>query len=947
MIFLKRWVAVAALFICFSAQAQAQSTKVVQGFLRDSLSRPVAGASVQYIVGTDTLKTSSSVGGIYTFSNASDKPFKIRVSSLGFEPFEKGYTFAAVQDNRMLVPNIILQGIPNMLEEVVVNGVVTVQVKGDTVEYSTRGLKLREGSVAEDALKKLQGVEVDKDGTVTAQGEQVTRVRINGKDFFGGDVKTATQNLPANIIEKIKVVDDFGDMANLTGNKSGESTKVIDIQIDPKYNKGYAGMLRVGGGTEERYQATGSWFQFIDKTQVSVLGNLNNMNAPLFDFNSMGGGSRGRQGGGGGRRGGMFGGSDGITNTGSIGVNIKHEFSDKLKVDGSYSFGRDDNNTISSAFSDYIGQNLTEEKEENNNNIRANHRFESNIEWKLSDKDFIKLSPQFGFNDNSTNNEGSSIFYIDDLLNNRQTTGVVSGATAPRYNLSGLYNRRLSESGRNIFFNFNYDNARTTSDFNQVFQRYISDPSNQDKELQDIYERTLRDVENKSWNAGTSVSYLEPLGAKSKLEVTYDYNTNDYDNHNSQKAEDEGGNPLLSNVLNYSYDYDYAFTTHKVGASFLYENDKIKYSLGGAVQPSVLKGNAFSATESAVIDRSNFNIIPIARFEYKFSRQSNITVNYSGRSSEPGVSQILPFEVSTNRTNTTIGNPELDPEFRHSMNVRFRSGDFQKGKTFFAMIRSELTQDKIVTMNRRFLVEEPNPGQPNETVQTLYQEVGYQNEGDAVYSINSFYHLGRSLKEKTYNIMYGGGVTFNKNISYISRTETGNDFDKGITNNTNIFQMLFFRYNPSENLEINPGVRYNYNITKSNLSEFNQANTSKITPNLIGSVNITPTTIFGVDISKEFNKGYRTNANPFIINSYIEQKFMKDQRGALRLQGFDLLNQQTNINRTVGDILTDSRTNRLARYFMLTFTFRLQKFSGVNPLEDNSGGHGGMRRPRM
>ncbi|MBL1410530.1 TonB-dependent receptor [Sphingobacterium faecale] len=934
--FLKTWIAAIALFVSFSVQAQSNNT--VQGFLRDSLSRPIAGASVHYIAGADTLKTSSTVGGIYTFNNLSASAFKLKVVSLGFEPFEKSYIFAPVEDNRMLVPNIILLGIPNMLEEVVVNGVVTIQVKGDTVEYSTKDLKLREGSVAEDALKKLQGVEVDKDGNVTAQGEQVTRVRINGKDFFGGDVKTATQNLPANIIEKMQIVDDFGDMANLTGNKSGESTKVLNIQIDPKYNEGYATTLRVGGGTEERYQTTGMFMGFKDKSQVSVLGNLNNMNANLFDFNSMGGGARGRQGGGGGRGpGGMFGGSEGITNTGSIGVNIRHDFSDKLKVYGSYSYGRDDNRTLTNSFSEYIGQKLTEESEKNNNSVRANHRFEGNLEWNISDKDYVKFTPQIGFNDNTTDNFSTSKFLSSGSFDNLQELNNGSTATVPRYNFSGLYNHKFNERGRNIFFNFNYDNSVTENEYNQVLERWLTDPGNADRPAAEIYEKTYREVENKSWNAGASVSYIEPLSEKSKLEFTYDFNTNDYDNHNQQNLVESRGS-TGTNVLNYKYDYDYAFTTHRLGTSFMFDNDKMKYSLGAAVQPSTLKGDAFSATESAIINRKNFNIIPIARFEYKFSRQSNITFQYSGQSSEPSVSQILPFPESTSETMTTIGNPDLDPEFRHSARVRFRTGDFQKGKSFFAMLRAELTTDKIVSMNRRYL----SSGLGN------VNEVGYRNESEPVYSINSFYHWGRSLKEKTYNIMYGGGVGFTKNISYINREATGGVFDKNVTNNTNIFQMLFFRYNPSENLEINPGVRYTYNVTKSTLPDFNsQPNTTKIAPSLIGSINITPTTIFGADLSKEFNSGYRDNVNPFIINSYIEQKFMKGQRGTIRFQGFDLLNQQTNINRTVGDILTDSRTNRLARYFMLTFTFKLQKFSGVNPMESNSGPHGGMRPPRM
>ncbi|WP_159636598.1 outer membrane beta-barrel protein [Sphingobacterium composti Ten et al. 2007 non Yoo et al. 2007] len=934
---------IAVFFLSLNFNLQAQSDKVVQGLLRDSLSRIVSGATVQFISATDTLSTSSSVGGIFTFNNVKVDKFKIKIASLGFEPFEKEYTFPA-GESRMLVPTIQLIPVANMIEEVVVAGVVTIQVKGDTVEYAMDNLKLRQGAVAEDALKKLQGVDVDKDGNVTSQGEQVTRVRINGKDFFGGDVKTATQNLPADIIQKIQVVDDFGDMANLTGNKSGESTKVLNIQIDPKYNNGYATTIRLGGGTEERFQTTGMFMGFKEKSQVSVLGNLNNMNAPLFDFNAVGGGARGRQGGGGGRGGGMFGGAEGITNTGSIGVNIRHDFSETLKAYGSYSYGRDDNNTLSNSFTEYIGQNLTQGDTTNNNSIRGNHRFEGNLEWNITAKDYIKITPQIGFNDNSTKNSANSILYNNSALDYTQLQLADNESTSPRYNFSGLYNRRLNDKGRNLFLNFNYDNASTTNEYNQVLDRLTFDPANQNTPIGEIYEQTIREALNKSWNAGASLSYLEPLSDKSKLELSYDYNTNDYDNDDKQNQVDANGNTVPNSFLNYDYNYDYGFTTHRIGASYMFENEKVKYSLGAAVQPSQLKGTARSVDESVEIDRSNFNIIPIARFEYKFSRQSNITFNYSGRSAEPGISQIIPFEVSTNRTSTTIGNANLDPEFRHSMNVRFRTGDFQKGKSFFAMLRSELTQDKIVSLNKRY----------SASGEGLIQDVGFINESDPVYNINSFYHWSRAFKEKTYNIMYGGGVSYARTISYLTddqnaslvNNKTATGFDKGINNNTTLTQMLFFRYNPSENLEINPGVRYNYTWTSSTLPDFAAANTQKIVPNIIGSVNITPSTIFGADVSKEFNTGYRTNANPFIINSYIEQRFLKDQRATIRFQGFDLLNQQTNINRTVGEILRDSQTNRLARYFMLTFTFKLQKFSGINPMqsEDQFPGH---RRPRM
>lgn len=927
--------------MCTTIFAHAQSGKTVQGMLRDSALRVVAGASVQLLSPQDSLGTSSSVGGFYTFNNVKGDSFRIKISSLGFEPFEQVYEFPK-GENSMMLPTIVLTGLPNMLEEVVVDGVITVQVKGDTVEYSTRDLKLRDGSVAEDALKRLQGVEVDKDGNVTAQGESVTRVRINGKDFFGGDVKTATQNLPANIIEKIQVVDDYGDMANLTGNRTGDSEKVLNIQIDPKYNSGWMTTLRVGGGTEERYQATGMWMGLTDKSQVSILGNLNNMNAQLFDFQTVGGGARRGRGPGGG--GGWS--PNGLTNTGSIGVNIRHDFSERLKVYGSYSYGRDDNDVFSSTNRLYTFEtgDQTETGDNISNTIRANHRFESNIEWNITDRDYLKLTPQFGVDDNTGNSLDSSAYYLDNLLDNRSIQRTLTNSQAPRYALSGLYNRKLSDHGRNFFINFNYNNATTESDYRRELDRQLADPNNANAELTEVYELTYQNVNNKNWNAGASLSYTEPVGEKGRIEVTYDMNVTDYDNNNNQRAEHKDGSVNTKPELNFDYDYDYAFSSHRIGTSYTFNNDKLRYTLGASVQPTLLKGSAFSQSESAVIDRKNFNVVPIASFEYKFSRQSNLTANYSGRASEPGVNQVLPFEVSTSRTSTTIGNPDLDPEFTHGMRIRFRSGDFQKGKTFFAMLRGDLTKDKIVSSVKRYRDESADP---LDRV-GLVQETRYLNEtGENVYDIGSFYHLGRSFRQNTLSFMWGGGVSFNKGVSYVTEDPNVAIGDKNLQSRFNVQQFLGFRYLPSENLEINPGLRFNYGRTENSLDNRVQ-NITGWTPTLIGSVNITPTTIFGADVSKTFNSGYGDlNVNPFIINTYIEQRFLKGQRGTLRLQAFDLLNEQTNISRTVGDnYIFDSQTNRLARYIMMTFTFKLQKFALGAPQEENNF-PGGMRRPRM
>lgn len=934
-----------SMFMGWTAYGQ---TKSVQGILKDDKNRIVAGATVRLTSKLDSMTTGSNMAGIFTFDKIKADTFKIIVSNLGFERFEKEFGFPEGTEKYM-IPSLTLQQNAQMLEEVVVDGVPTVVVKGDTLEYTMKDLKLRDGSVAEDALKKLQGVEVDKDGNVTAQGETVQRVRINGKDFFGGDVKTATQNLPANIIQKMQIIDDYGEMANITGNKDGESEKVLNIQIDPKYNKGYATTLRAGYGTEDRYQATGSWMGLREGEQISVLGNLNNTNAPLFDFNTTGGGARRRQGGGGRRGGGMFGGSDGLTKIGSIGLNYRKDFSEKLTMYGSYSYSHTNNTTLSEK---YQNNTLPEIQQidsvlTNSNTIGGSHRFEANVEWKPTDKDYIKISPQFGYDDGDATTLSNSVTYRSAAFNNSQDQNTLANSTAPRFGISGLYNRKLNDKGRNVFVNMNYNNAKTVKDQNAILDRLLADPNNADSSLSSIYEKTILESNNKSWNAGASLNYTEPLSDKGRLELTYDFNKNKYDNANFQQGFDRDGNLIAEDPkLNFDYNYDYSFSTHKVGANYLYNGDKITYSIGAAAQPSQLRGEAISSGLIVPIHRNNMNWMPIARFEYKFSRQANISVNYSGTPNEPSVTQILPFDMSTNRTSIVVGNAALNPEFSHQLNVRFRKNDFQKGNNFFAFVRAGLTNNKIVSLNKSYF-DDLVDYQTGKTNSTLISETRYLNETtDKPFNVSSFYHYGKSLKEKTYNIMLMGGVTYNKNIGYLSTTKDDNIGQKNIARNIIFNQGLMFRYNPSENLEINPGVRYQYTHTENSLTG-RTTNVSSWTPTLIGSVNITKSTIFGADLSKSFYNGYNISSNPFIINTYLEQKLLKDQRGTIRLQAFDLLNQQTNIAQTVTEaMITDSRTNRLGRYFMLSFTFKLQKFAMGNPQEDNRS-HGGMRRPRM
>ncbi|MBK1441130.1 outer membrane beta-barrel protein [Parapedobacter sp. ISTM3] len=928
-----------------------QTNKRVQGTLSNQRGEPVVGASIKLVSPLDSVHTSSGAGGLFTFTNIKGDRFVLTVTSLGLDTLQRSFAFEAGK-NELMLP-VSLNESSQMLAEVSVTGVAAMTVKEDTLEYATKDLRLREGALVQDALKKLDGVEVDKDGNVTAQGESVTRARINGRDYFGGDIKAAIQNLPAEIIEKIQIVDDYGDMANLTGNRSGSPERVLNLEIAPENNNGEYGNFRVGGGTEERYQATGSYGKFKDGMQLSVLGNLNNVNANMFDFNIRGGGARrgpgggsfGGMGGGGFARGGMggggFGGSDGITNTQSIGINYRQDINDKLLMYGDYSFGHTDNTTLSDRLEEVIasGENTFISSNMNNGSIGNDHRFSWNVEYKPDQKNFIKFSPNFSYRQNRGDNLSLSRNRLGDVLVNDLENNQTNRSYSPNYGASGLYNRRLSDNGRNIFVNFSINTASTEQDQERIINSIVFQGSVEDYLAE--YEQHLVDLQNKSLNGGTTVSYIEPVGKNSTVEASYDFNFASYDNNRRANAYNLDGAIIDQPGYNVDQQYDYTFYTHRGSLTYRYRKDKWNYSLGVAAQPNLLRGAANVNGEYVPISRDGFNWMPVARLEYEMSRTKRFNVNYTGRATEPSVTQIQPFTDYSNPNAPVTGNPNLNAEFTHELRINYRNFDISNGTSFFVGATGSLAEDKIVT-NRTTIPNHPTLG--------VVQETEYLNTS-GFYNARGFYNFSKPFSNRTYTISYGGMVMYNNNVSFttsdVATPGAEPDFQtlRNIAKNWLISQNINFRYNPSEFVEVVPGIRYTYNTTTNTVVSRNNAdnNISTWAFTLNGSVNLSPTWIFGADLAKTTNNGYSASvqANPFIINSYIEKQFFKGRTGAIRFQAFDLLNEQINVSRNVTEnMIVDSRSNRLARYFMLTVSYRFSNFAGGN-MFDRPGGPGG------
>lgn len=916
----------ASFLMSYNVPVFAQVTKSVSGVLRDSTGLSVIAASVKLISQTDTLQASSDVDGRFTFKNVKADNFNLFITSLGFRPLSKDFSFGG--QNQLNLQPITMNFESKLLDVVNVTGGTLVTMKEDTIEYNAKDYRVRPNAMTEELIKKLDGVEVDKDGNVQAQGESVTRVRINGKDYFGGDVKTATKNLPADIIEKIQIVDDYGDQANLTGNRSGEPEKVLNIEIDPKNNNGTFGQIGAGGGTKpegaenNRYQVGGTFNSFTNSRQLTVLANMNNNNNQAFDFNARGGGARRMPGGGGRRMGGGFGGpggfsggSNGLTDSYSLGLNYRKDINDKWSTYGNYSYNHSDNNVLSSNFiQDFLGDSTSiRNSNSSNNTVSNNHRFDWNVEYKPNEKMFIKLSPTLSIgNSNSiTNdltdqqlqyNEGARppvVSNIEEIFHNKSTT--------PNYGISGLLNYKINDKGRNVFVNFSLNSAKTDQDQDRIINNINYGSDNPDS----IYTRQLVDLENKGSNGGASVSYIEPLSDRANLEFSYDYNFANYDNNRFVNTADILGNQLFDPLS--SNQYDYTFETHRAGLTYRYRTDKIVYQLGGTVLPTRLKGHTSLGGQDLSFGRNGFYFVPVARFEYKASRTRSFNVEYRGSASEPSFSQLQPVTDASNPKFLVTGNPNLAAEFNHTLNLRYRNFDFKSGNIFFAVLNANVTQDKITTNSVTSVTDSLG----------LVQETRYLNTSGN-YNARGFYHYSKPFSNRKYVVSLRGSANFNNNISFANAAE--NEAKNWVLN-----QGVNLQVNPKEWLELRPGIDFTYNTTKNSLQDRSNQNITTWAASMYGNIFITPTLLLNFDVAKTSNNGYvgSVQANPLIINTFLEKQFFKNKNGMLRLQAFDLLNEQVSISRTVSENrISDSRTNRLARYFMLSFTYRFQKFAG-------------------
>jgi hypothetical protein len=943
-------IALAASFFAITS-LHAQSGREVHGTVIDSTKQTLPGTAITITSDQhDSTTTIADAKGKFVFPSVKGNKVTIVLTSMGYQSLKRHYTLA--NDNTPAdLGIIVLKTQSNMLNQVTIVGVVPITLKEDTVEYKASAYKVRENAPVEDLIKKLPGVDVDVNGNITTQGKQVTKVRINGKDFMGGDVQSATKNLPADVVENIQMIDDYGDQANLTGVKTGEPDKIMNITIRQDKNYGYFGQATVGDGedalpasqgiaNQNRYIGSVNAFNFSGNQQIALLGSINNTNVNTFSFGSTGGGGGGGGGGfggGGGRgnaaRGAQNNGSlittqNGLTDAHSLGANFRDQWGKSLSVYGSYSFADNTVSTTNNIFQQNTSvarpSSETQNSQETDENI--NHRFTWNMEYKPDTINYLKVTPTFAYAGTNTNDNENVAFSHAQTVSSAYTSLTNGDSQAPTYGFTALFNHRFKHR-HNLSINFTASSAPSWAYQNPTYDYTVGAPTAPANQVINTYSRTD--------SYGTTVSYLAPIGKLSYLEFNYTFNRAITTNNKQTDTLYDPASFTFKSDSALSNMYNYTFTTNKVGLNYRFIQKKYNYTVGLGFQPSVLDGNS-PTTDLPPTHVSTFNVIPTFRFAYNFSRSRNFTVNYNGSSSTPSFSQLQPVIDFSNALYPVEGNPNLKPQFTNNFSIRYNNFSFATGDIFFASFQyqaiSNYVASNTITYPGKYT---PDPRFAN-TILTQYQNAnGYNTtSGQLTYA--------KPFDNRKFTVYFRGTVTYANNIAFISNVDSSSykmTTAENISKNLQFTPQLQFRVDITDVIDAQFLTNYAINRTDNSVRDSLTNGTSNIRTWNIGvnGKNYFGDWTFSYDYTKATNYGYASNikvTNPNILNLYVERRFMKDHRGTIRLSAFDLFNENTGFTDVASATSnTETHVNRLARYYLATFTLRLEKFAGKAPTQ--------------
>ena len=856
-------------------------------------------------------------------------------------------------------------------------------IRKDTIEYTASSFKTSDSDMLEELLKKLPGVEVEADGSITANGETISKITIDGKTFFLDDPQLASKNIPAKLIERVKVVEKKSDQAIFTGIDDGEHETVIDLTMKPGMMQGWFGNIMGGGGhdvpgagsdmNDWRYQGAAMVGRFTDKSQISIILNGNNTNNR--GFNDMAGSMmQGMRGGGGGMGRGMggWGRGNGITTSWMGGLNGAFTLlDDKMDLAGNYLYNGSINDVMEeSSKITYLedGSRLLNDETGTGRTMTQGHRFGMRLEHKFSENTSILFEPQFNFGYGNFNEFSNFATATErDGVATPTNKGYTSrNGLNDNWRTSGflLLRQRLGKPGRTISANIRYSfSDNNMYGFNQSLTTVydLQTGAGSDDPVNQRY-----DQNSKSTSLSGRLVYTEPLGAGFFIETNYQYSWNK--NTSYKNTFNSATDALLDGMLQYddagemldpiySNSINNTSQNHRAGASLTYQKDKVRAQLGAAYNPTITD-NVTSGHDPYHNVAHNWS--PQAMLNYEFNDNTNIRFFYWGRSSQPSTNQLLPVPDNSNPLNISLGNPNLNPYFNHSLRGNF---GYTNKKTFTsvnARFGAGLVQDAITNAQWydpsgvQYSIPVNGPGTGNVDLRVMVNSP-FGKSGFSIFSMTygrynqstSFLGSGALESEKYYDPETAtfDYAAFNRDYSDLSASD---DFVNNKTQTMSFTQRLRLTYrNDFVELTVGGRTRMNkswYTMKNSQLqATWNNQVDASMNWTIPGGINIIS------DVDYNWYNGYTTpQEDEIILNAEITKLLFKN-KCTLALKAYDILGQSKNLS--VSDSANyhiETRNNTLGRYIILSLTYRFGNFGGPGGGRGpgGPGGHGPMgRRP--
>jgi len=913
---MKQFFIVVSIFLITSLSAVAQHS--IQSMVFDSKDgQALELATVRLLNASDSAYVQGNktdLNGEFILSKVKPGNYTLIISSVGYLDYVLNIKMEAKD---LLLKHIQMKENAHVLGEVEVKGnAAQLVVKGDTTEYNASAFKTQQNAVVEDLLKKMPGVEVSSDGKITINGQEIKKIRVDGKKFFDGDIEMATKNLPAEMIDKVQVYDNKSDMAKLTGFEDNDTERIINFTTKANRKHGVFGNVTGGGGSDLgndnnkfRYDAN-SFINIMDNNkQTAITAGANNTNT-----------SRSGRG-----RAGMGSPSGGITETQNLGINNNTVVNPKLTIGGDASVNHSDN--LSETETDktsYLKGSTSTNSSNNINTVEsyaANMRLE--VEWKPDTLNTFMIQPNIGYNRSFTGGNSNYTYLTDSVLTSYGNSWNRGNSNSLNANINVIYNHKFtSKKGRNLTVNLQTGLSQSNSEAWNISSKISTGiaPANIN-----LYTNNTTN----SSNASLRLSYVEPLwNVRNLLETSLSARTNNNNSEKDQYNRDDATGTYIVRDTAYTKDDAYSntfknkFYSETMELNYRYVAKDYNLMLGAKAEPSQTEYTRHYANGLARDTTYGvFNVSPTGRFQYNFGKKKFARIDYRGQTNQASISQMQPVKNNSNQMNEIVGNPNLNPEFNHNLRLFYSAFNDSTFSSFNIMLNAQTTKDALVT-------------------NSIYDYTGKQysqtlNAKDLPYSIFTNIMFNTPLIKKRLHFNTNTGLSLNRRIGYsktIPKTvnidsttlELGNLSDTRQYSASEALSLTF----TTDVVELGTRASFKYSNAYNNLSNLTQQThdwtiSGNFVAHLPYSFNVAS------DINYSIMQGYAGfDKNQLIWNASLDKSFLNN-KAVVALKVFDILHQQLNIRQTIGDnYIQYSKFNTITSYFLLSFSYKINEFKG-------------------